>query len=292
MQIKTKTVKDFIKENLIFLIIAFLPYYTGTGILNAQTLPEGVSFFTAPLTVSRGSIKPSSPNAEVWEKSHWCEIVKETWGWSSCTGVDAFVVGYNEMVDTMLFMTPNSDGLVKFDDWKSQDLTSEISEIEDLKKVKAENQSKELGVPIKFLGWRVYPTLNEEKKILYYATDADWDGEISTNIYAIIFDRRGYTSMSLVPTDSSLNRVQIEKLVLSVAENYQPNLAEGYDEFVTGDKVAAVGVLGVLASQLGVKYGKGAIAGIMLILAAVLKKAWVLILVPFLWLGNIFKRKK
>lgn len=286
------TVRKHLKDHLLFLIIAFLPYYSGVAILNAQTLPEGTSFFTEPLTVSRGKINPSSPNAEVWQKSFWCDIVKKEWGWTNCEGVDAFIVGYDQLVDTMVFETPNSDGLVTFDDWKAENLGDSIAQIESSLKESLKEQSKQVGTNITFKGWRVYPTLNEEKKILYYATDIDWGGSISTNIKASIFDRRGYVTLVLIPNNSDLDGAAIERIVFDVASHYSPSPSEGYTEFVTGDKVAAAGAVGVLATLIGVKYSKGAFAGLMLILAAVLKKAWILLILPFYWLKNLFQRKK
>lgn len=62
-------------------------------------------------------------------------------------------------------------------------------------------------------------------------------------------------------------------------------------EFRDGDKVAAVGALGVLATLLGVKYGKGALAAIMAIGLVVVKKAWFLIFIPFLFIRRLFSRK-
>lgn len=289
---KHTKIQSIIKEQILFLVIAFLPYYSGVGILNAQTLPEGTSFFTEPLTVSRGTINPSSPNAEVWQKSVWCDIVKKEWGWTTCEGLDAFIVGYDQLVGTMIFESPNSDGLVTFDDWKSEDLGDTITQIENSLKESLKEQSKQVGTSITFKKWRVYPTLNEEKKILYYATDIDWGGEVSTNIKASLFDRRGYVTMVLIPTDSNLDGSAIERIVLDVASHYSSAATEDYSAFVSGDKVAAVGAVGVLATLIGVKYSKVAAGGAMLVLLALLKKAWILLLLPLYWLKNLFKRKQ
>lgn len=286
------TVSKHLKDHLLFFIIAFLPYYSGVAILNAQTLPEGASFFTESLTVSRGKINPSSPNAEVWQKSLWCDLVQKEWGWATCEGVDAFIVGYDQLVNNVVFETPNSDGLVTFDDWKAESLGDAIAQIESSLKDSLKEQSKRVGANITFKGWRVYPTLNEEKKILYYATDIDWGGSISTNIKASIFDRRGYVTMFLVPESSNLDGAAIERIVLDAASHYSPSLSESYTEFVTGDRVAVAGAVGVLATLIGVKYSKGAFAGIMLVLAMILKKVWVLLILPFYWLKNAFKRKR
>lgn len=284
--------QKFLTENLIFLIIAFLPYYSGSGILNAQSLPQGVSFFTEPMIVSRGTLNPSSPDAEVWASSYWCPIVKSEWGWTSCDGIDAFIVGYNASVDTIIIEKPNSDGFVKFDDWRSDDLANEIAKIEEALIASVKDQEKKIGMPVSFKGWRVFPTLNEEKHVLYYATDIDWNGEVSTNIKISVFDRSGYVAMRVIPTSSSLDGGEIERIVLSSVANYAPNTSEGYSKFVSGDKIAAVGAVGVLATMIGVKYSKGLWAGLMVLLLAVFKKAWILLFLPLIWIKKLFQRKE
>lgn len=283
--------RKFLKEQVIFLVIAFLPYYSGTAIVYAQSLPEGRSFFTEPLTVSRGKIDPSSPTAEIWQKSFWCDIVKKDWGWTECDGLDAFIVDYSQLIDTMIFELPNSEGRVSFEDWKSEDLNSEITTIEKSLKESYKVQSEKLGVQVLFKGWRVYPTLNEEKKILYYATDVTFDGEVSTNIKASLFDRQGYITVIVVPTSTNLDGASIEQIVLDVSDHYKPNASQDYSEFVTGDKVAAAGAIGVLATLVGVKYSKGIAAWLFVIGLAFVKKAWILIFLPLLWIRKLFRRK-
>ena len=83
-------IKRIITDNLLFLVIALLPYAGIPAIVNAQqgSAPE---LFTEPLSVLRGKITPQSGLAEVWPKDFYCDIVKRDWGWSSCEGFDAFI---------------------------------------------------------------------------------------------------------------------------------------------------------------------------------------------------------
>ena len=98
--------------------------------------------------------------------------------------------------------------------------------------------------------------------------------------------------MVLIPRDSNLDGSAIERIVLDAAAHYSPATTEDYRSFVSGDKVAAAGAVGVLATLIGVKYSKGAVVGAMLVLLALLKKAWILILLPLYWIKNLFTRKK
>ena len=46
----------------------------------------------------------------------------------------------------------------------------------------------------------------------------------------------------------------------------------------------------MLATVLGVKYGKAASAGLLAVVLILLKKAWFIVLLPFVALGGLFKR--
>ncbi len=50
------------------------------------------------------------------------------------------------------------------------------------------------------------------------------------------------------------------------------------------------GPVGVLASLVGVKYSKGAIAGIIAALTLLVKKAWFILVVPILWIFGWVKQ--
>lgn len=284
-------IKEVVRDNFIFLLIALLPYAGLPAIVYAQQggMPE---VFTEPLSVLRGKIIPQSDTAEIWPEEYYCEIVKRDWGWSSCGDLEAFIVGFNNSVDTLLVEKPNSGGFVKFDDWDPSDLEEEVTAIEKELKLGVKAQSEAVGIPIKFERWRAYPTLNKEMGVMYYATDISFDGEISTNIKASVFDRYGYNVFRIVPFRSDLSEQEISQIVDKVAVAYQPNQTARREAFTSGDKVAAVGAIGVLATLVGVKYGKAAATGALAIAMLILKKAWFVLLLPFYWLLNIFRRKR
>ena len=133
--------------------------------------------------------------------------------------------------------------------------------------------------------------LNKAKNIMFYATDISFDGEVSTNVKASVFDRYGYNVFRIVTSSSELSKTDIEDLVLNMAESYKPNVNDSYSSFISGDKLAAGGAIAVLATLMGVKYGKAAAAGAFAIALVFLKKAGFLLLLPLLWIGRLFKRK-
>ena len=287
MSMKLKTV---FKDNLIFLIIAFIPYVSMPAIANSQqrNVPE---VFTEPLNVLRGKLIPQSNLGEVWPEEFYCEIVKREWGWSSCGNLDAFIVGFSDDVDTLLIEQADTSGFVKFDDWDPSNIDDEIKAIKKELRAAVKVQGEKLGFPVRFEGWRAYPTLDKKTGVMYYATDISFDGSISTNIKASIFDRYGYSVFKIVPVRSDLNDPQITKIVSDVTGSYVPNPTSKREAFTSGDKVAAVGAVGVLATLIGVKYGKTAAAGAIAIAMIFLKKAWFLLLLPFYWLIGLFRKK-
>ena len=107
---------------------------------------------------------------------------------------------------------------------------------------------------------------------MYYATDIGWDGDLSINVKAVVFDRRGFVTFSLVPIDLNMDESQMLTTINAVLDKYQPKSEEGYSSFVSGDKVAVVGAVGVLATLAGVKYGKGAATVSLLDLHSCLRK--------------------
>lgn len=279
--------KKIIRDNVVFLALAFLPYISEPAIANAQQNSSQAQSFLQPLSFGRGSLEPGNVTSDILSKETYCEIMLSSWGWSSCEGIEAVIIGYNGVVDTLIIEKPKSDGFVKFDDWDSSNKDAEIKKIEKELILGLEAQAEATGSNIKFNGWKVYPKLNQETNVMMYAVSVIWDGEETINIKASKFDRRGYVVFRFVPIEANLNESELEKIVLDAMSNYKPYKTESYASFSSGDKVAAVGALGVLAGLVGVKYGKAAVGGFLAIALMFLKKGAVLLLLPLLWLGNL-----
>ena len=218
-----------------------------------------------------------------------CAYVTQSWGWSDCTGVDAMIWGQIPGVDTTIVETPNSAGYVTFEDWEGEDKEVVIRDIEENLRVGLQAQAQATGSDIAFTGWSVYPTLDRENQMMYYATNLRWDGDDTVNITATVFDRRGYVEFMIVPSASNVTAAQTEKLITHTLASYTPAVGENYAAWETGDKIAAVGAVGVLAALAGVQYSKGAATGLVAVLILILKKAWFVLLLPFLWLKRLFR---
>lgn len=281
----------FLKENLAILAAALVVSFTGPAISYAQTETVNPLPFDEARSVSRGSVSPRNPNASHISDADACSIAMQSWGWSHCDDLDLMAFDVVPGADTTVFFAANSGGLVRFDDWNSQDRDRSIREIEASLREGMRAQGAAIGQEIEFVGWRTYPTLDQENHYLYYAIDSRWNGEPVTNIKATVFDRRGYVEVSIVPYSVAMTDAQVREMVLGVLDSYTPAPSESYAAFQSGDKVAAVGALGVLAGMVGVKYTKTAAVGLAVVLAMA-KKLIALVILPFLWLGRLFRRKR
>lgn len=282
-------IKNFLREQVIFLVVAFVSFSTGPAIATAQEynpLP-----FAEPLSVSRGNVMPSDPDAVYLSDDDICTLATVEWGWSDCSGMDAMILSQFPDIDITIVDEPDTSGFVEFDDWNSDERQAVIDDIETSLRTGMRAQGERLGIDISFDGWAVYPTLDTDNQMMYYATSSIWDGEPSLNIEATVFDRRGYVRFRIVPWDANPTEAQVKNMIVRTLGQYEPREGEGYASFITGDRVAAVGAVGVLAALAGIQYSKGAATGIIAVALLFLKKAWFLLLLPFFWLKNLFKRK-
>ena len=106
-----------------------------------------------------------------------------------------------------------------------------------------------------------------------------------------MLDRNGYVNATIVPYASNLIESSIKVLVDQATTAYKPDPKSTYASYQAGDKVAACGGLGVLATVMGVKYGKTAAVGLGAALVGLLKYGGFLLALPFIWLARLFRRK-
>ena len=280
------------RDNVVFVLVATAAFLSEPTIANAQTDPYSPRNFTEPLSLYRGKISPVSPDAVYLDEKDRCNLLINEWGWQSCDDVEAMIFGLAPGIDTIMVETPNSDGFVKFDDWEDADRQDEIDAIWNDYVEGSKAQGERLGQSIVPVKWYVYPTLNKDKSYLYYAILLNWDGELIINTKASLFDREGYVPVHIVPENSELSEAELQQLVEISLVAYEAKTKQAYFDFEDGDKVAAVGALGVLAALVGVKYGKAAATGFVAVLLLLLKKAWFVLLIPLVFLKKFFTGKK
>lgn len=284
--------RAFAKEQVCFLAVSFAVFSTEPAIVHAQAGDIAPLPFTQALNLSRGSVSPGSAEGVYLTLTDACKIAMGDWGWDSCDGLDAMIVQHLPGVDTTLIDKPNSDGFVTYEDWEGGDRDAAIAQIETELASSLKAQGEKTGQDIAFKGWRVYPTLDVANNRMVYATDSTWNGDPVINIKATVFDRRGYVVFSIVPVSDAMTELEIRNMVDATLAAYLPAPDETYTSFVSGDKVAAAGAIGVLATLVGVKYGKAAVGGIIAAALLFLKKGAFLVLLPIAWVVRKLRGKK
>lgn len=139
---------------------------------------------------------------------------------------------------------------------------------------------------LELLGWAAPPHYDAEGRKLYWAKELRFNGEESTTLnYNIrILGRKGVLVVNFIADMDMLD--QVNKAVPTVLK--MTNFTDGnkYSDFNPSmDKVAAVGIGGLIAGKVLAKTGLIAVALIFL------KKFFFLLLIPLYWLKNLFGRK-
>ena len=113
-----------------------------------------------------------------------------------------------------------------------------------------------------------------------YGILLNFGGHEVINLTSVKFTRRGYVTMQVVTDEGMLaaGSASFDSVSVYAAASYEPGVGFRYADFKDGDKVAAIGAVGVLASVIGVKHGKGWLAGLFGAIAVFAKKFWFLFL--------------
>jgi uncharacterized membrane-anchored protein len=288
-----RTIHRLLRENVAMIVIAHVFAFTSPAIVHAAWDYQTVNF-TQPIRVARGEISPTGPNAMYLSDDEGCRLAKTEWGWAECTGLERIVIGGAPMIDTVLYSEPVSEGYVSLDDFFASGAQEEIEAMGAELKESHAQQAKRTGKNIEYLGWRLFPKADKAQNVIYYAYNSAWDNQPQINVKATLLDRYGYVVIDIVPQSAELTEAEIKQVVDEAIGSYKPDPVASYSAFEKGDKIAAYGGLGVLATVLGVKYGKAATAGLLALLAIFLKKGGFLIVIPFVWLfrkaGGLLRR--
>lgn len=288
-----KVNESILREIIIFVAISVFFFLNEPTIIQAQPSPYNPLNFTQTLNLSRGKLFPLFQESLYLNNRESCDLVIREFGWhkNSCNSIENIVFGHLPEIDTLIIDKPNSDGYVKFDDWDEDTVKDEIDSIWKDLVSSSKEQSRILGYNIIPIKWIVFPKIEKQHSYMYYAYLIDWDGEPTVNVKATKFDRRGYVAFSIVPTREDFTEAGLTHIVEATLDSYQPNNEESYSEFRSGEKIAEYGALGVLATLMGVKYGKAVATGLVAVGIILIKKLWFLFLLPFIYVGKLIFRK-
>jgi uncharacterized membrane-anchored protein len=180
----------------------------------------------------------------------------------------------------------SDSGYVKIDDWEDIDPDEFLKDLEQTSKSDNAERRKKNQATLTSISWSYTPRLDRNKNLVNYALVSKWsDNDQSVQASSLILGKEGYTHATMVSSAAVYKDSLLENA--SAIHEFNPDV--GYNAWKPGDKVAAVGIAGLLAATLGGKSAKVA-APILVVLLGLLKKFWWIVILPFLWLGKLFSR--
>jgi uncharacterized membrane-anchored protein len=173
---------------------------------------------------------------------------------------------------------PDPIGYVDDKDAASMDYNELLSTMQEDTLASNPEREKQGYDPITLIGWAAPPKYDAQNKRLYWAKELKF-GESATNTlnYDIRFlNREGVFVMSYIASMEQLPEVNAS--LPDMLNTVSFDAGKRYADFVPGvDKVAAVGIGGLIAGKVLAK------TGLLIVALAFLKKFGVLLAVPVLW---------
>ena len=148
-----------------------------------------------------------------------------------------------------------NDGYVKLDDWKSVDPKNLLFQLREVAKSNATYlKGKNLDY-VNRIDWIYKPTLNEKNKSVSYSYKVDWNsGQKSMESKNLILGKKGYLESAFVVSYKKDMDLKYES---DFSKDFVNGVVfdDGYKhaDYKSGDKIAAVGIGGLVAGSLGVK---------------------------------------
>jgi uncharacterized membrane-anchored protein len=197
------------------------------------------------------------------------------------------------MSDSYVMYTYIDMGYVKMDDWdefiNANDILSKIrNRTMETNKIRAEDYPK-----LYIDGWAEQPHLDRQGAIVYWAIRGHSDtGSAFVNAKALKLGRKGITDIVWVGAPEQFQ--DASRSLEPALKAYRYGGGYGYADFQRGvDTVAAVGVGAIAYKMLTGADKKGAAAvgaGIVAVAAALAKKLWLLLALPFVLVWRAIKR--
>jgi uncharacterized membrane-anchored protein len=115
--------------------------------------------------------------------------------------------------------------------------------------------------PMEVVGWLEPPHYDKASQTVTYAMELKDKDSNWTNAVALRLGRAGYTEFTWVgPIDQFKSAGGRPALLDQALATHSFDEGYRYQDFKEGDKVAAFGIAGLVATALGIKFGKGLIA--------------------------------
>ena len=168
-----------------------------------------------------------------------------------------------------------NEGYTSLEDWNDVDPKKLL---EDMKSTAKED--------VKTVTWLIEPKIFKNTNVTY-SYKVEWnDGDITIETKILTLGRKGHNDISLVASQENFSVTELENLAIEFAKTIKFADGFAYADYKSGDKVAALGIGGLVAGTLGIK--ALAKVGVLAKLLPFLKGFWWIILAPMLIIGKLF----
>jgi len=200
--------------------------------------------------------------------------------------------------DQTIYVKYKNEGYVTIEDWKSVKPEDLIAEMRQLQNDWKDQLIEEGSNYVEQINWIYKPTFDQEKNAVYVSYEAAWNGKdgkyktMQTN--SIVLGRNGYLDLSFVTPITNDTKDTELKQFANLAKDFTDGIdfLEGskHTDYKSGDKIAALGIGGLVAGTLGVK--ALAKVGILAKFAPFLIKFWWIIFAPIAAIVGMSSNKK
>lgn len=211
-------------------------------------------------------------------------VLESMWGNPPSTGTLGmlFPIDKSPLDDTWGIEVYYDDmGYVSDADAATMDFDAILKQLQDEANDANPDRVKDGYAAVTVTGWAATPRYDATERKLFWAKQLHFEGDesdvLNYNIRAL--GRKGVLVMNFIAGMEQL--AQVEAATPDVLKMVSFNEGSRYSDYVPGvDTVAAVGIGGLIAGKVAAK------AGLMILLLAFLKKGFILVLLPLIWLKN------
>ena len=222
---------------------------------------------------------------------NWKDINQHRWwvfGEGSTSDQVAMIIGDEHTIYSYWI----NDGYVKIDDWKDVNPDDLLKDMMEQQKSYREYSEKNNLSFVTNLEWVYEPTLDIKNDVVNYSYKATWsDDSITMESKSLKLGKKGYLESSyVINVDNNLDLKSYADASAEFAQFVSFDTDYKHSDYKAGDKVAAMGIGGLVAGSLGVKAlaKAGVLAKFMPFL---LKFGWIL-LAPLFFIGKFFGGNK
>ena len=155
------------------------------------------------------------------------------------------------------------EGYINDSDWADVDGDELLKQYRDATAASNDERVANGFEPMEVVGWLEPPHYDKASQTVTYAIELKDNNDNWTNAVALRLGRAGYTELTWVGSiDLFKNAAGRPALLDQALATHSFEDGYRYQDFKDGDKVAAYGIAGLVATALGVKFGKGLIAAL------------------------------